>query len=163
MKYSVRDFIPLIALFAIISIFTLARHFIRGALDPISVMNDFMGAFFILFGALKVINWNGFVEAYKMYDVVAQRSTAYAYAYPLIELGLGIAYLTRWQPIITNSVTLVVMLVSALGVFIELSKGKEVMCACLGVVFKLPMTYVTLLEDILMASMAGYMLTQLLI
>ena len=95
-----------------------------------------------------------------MYDVVAKQSTAYAYAYPLIELGLGVAYLSRFQPVITNSVTLVVMLISALGVFIELSQGKEIMCACLGVVFKVPMTYVTLLEDLLMASMAGYMLLQ---
>jgi hypothetical protein len=50
------------------------------------------------------------------------------------------------------------MLVSAAGVARELWKGREIMCACLGVVFKIPMTYVTLLEDLLMAAMAGFML-----
>lgn len=163
MKYSIKDFIPLIVIFAIISSFAAIRHIMRGYLSPDDIMNDFMGAFFIVFGAFKVINWAGFTEAYQQYDLLAQRSIAYAYAYPLIELGLGAAYLARWQPIFTNSITLVVMLVGALGVFVELSKGKEIMCACLGVVFKLPMTYVTLLEDLLMAGMAGYMLTKLLI
>ena len=32
------------------------------------------------------------------------------------------------------------------------------MCACLGVVFKIPMTYVTLTEDLLMGTMAFVML-----
>lgn len=162
MKYSLKDFIPLIIIFALIILFTVVRHYMREYWCPASTMSDFMGAFFIVFGLFKIINWNGFVEAYKIYDVIAQRSTAYAYAYPLIELGLGTAYLMRWQPVLVNCITLVVMLVSALGVFIELRKGKEIMCACLGTVFKLPMTYVTLFEDLLMAGMAAYMLmTQL--
>jgi hypothetical protein len=31
-------------------------------------------------------------------------------------------------------------------------------CACLGTVFKLPMTYVTVVEDLLMVAMAAVML-----
>ena len=54
------------------------------------------------------------------------------------------------------------MAISSIGVAIELSKKKEIMCACLGVVFKLPMTYVTLLEDLLMAAMALIMLIHLI-
>jgi len=133
----------------------------RGYLDPMAMMNDFMGIFFIVFGAIKLINWSGFAQAYKIYDIIAQRSTTYAYIYPLIELGLGLAYLTGWQPIFTNTATFAIMLISALGVFLSLGKGVDIMCACLGTVFKLPMTYVTLAEDLLMAGMAGYMLVKL--
>jgi hypothetical protein len=163
MKYSIKDFIPLIIIFIIIGTFTEIRHFMRGSMDLAAIMNDFMGAFFIIFGAFKIINWTGFVEAYQQYDLIAKHSIGYAYTYPLIELGLGIAYLSRWQPIVINSITLAIMLISSLGVFIELSKGKTITCACLGVVFKLPMTYVTLLEDLLMAGMAGYMIIKLLV
>jgi hypothetical protein len=52
------------------------------------------------------------------------------------------------------------MLISALGVANELRKKQTIMCACLGTVFKIPMTYVTLFEDLLMASMALYMLVK---
>jgi hypothetical protein len=41
---------------------------------------------------------------------------AYAPAYPFVELGVGVAYLTRFQPMLTNAVTLVVMGVGGLGV-----------------------------------------------
>ena len=156
-KIKLSDFIPLITIFAIIIAFTLLRQFYMGWC-PYSAMRDFMGAFFIIFGGFKILNWHGFVEAYQTYDIIAKRSKLYAYAYPLIEIGLGVAYLTNVYPQATNIITLVVMLVSSIGVAIELSKGKTIVCACLGVVFKVPMTYVTLLEDLLMAAMALAML-----
>jgi hypothetical protein len=79
-------------------------------------------------------------------------------AYPFIELVLGVIYLMHWAGTAVHIFTLILMLVSAAGVARELWKGREIMCACLGVVFKIPMTYVTLLEDLLMAAMAGFML-----
>lgn len=121
-------------------------------------MNDFMGFFFIIFGFFKVINLNAFAQAYATYDLIAQKSRGYAFAYPFIELVLGIAYITRWQPTFINVVTVLIMLISAAGVAVELSKGKTIVCACLGTVFKIPMTYITLLEDLLMAGMALVML-----
>ncbi len=66
------------------------------------------------------------------------------------------------MPIATNAITYVLMLVSGIGVAIALAKGENLMCACLGMVFKLPMTYVTLFEDLLMAGMALGMLLHLL-
>ncbi len=162
MKYSLKDFVPLLIIFAFIIAFTAMRQWFFGQWDTMDAMNDFMGAFFIVFGLFKIINLKGFVEAYSMYDIVAQQSSAYAYLYPFIELALGISYLMRTYPIATNSITLILMIISSIGVAIELSKNKEIICACLGVVFKLPMTYVTLAEDLLMAAMAGWMLFTLL-
>ena len=162
MKYTFKDFIPLIIIFALITGFTALRQAVAPFFDNMNAMNDFMAGFFLVFGAFKLINIHRFVEAYRMYDLVAQKNFAYAYAYPFIELGLGVFYLFRLFPVATNVFTLILMLVSALGVGIELSKGKKIMCACLGVVFKLPMTYVTLLEDLLMAGMATYMLFNLM-
>ncbi len=62
------------------------------------------------------------------------------------------------RPFETNVFTLALMFVSAAGVFNELRKGKTVICACLGAVFKIPMTYETLAEDLIMAIMALAML-----
>lgn len=155
--YTVRDFAPLIVMFIIVVTFTLFSQLLYG-LTLKGAMNDFMAAFFIVFSALKIINLKGFADAYVTYDVVAKRIKLYAYLYPFLELGLGFCYLFRLVPFWTNLFTLVLMLISAVGVALELSKKKEIMCACLGVVFKIPMTYVTLLEDLLMAVMAAIML-----
>jgi hypothetical protein len=89
---------------------------------------------------------------------VREQARAYGYAYPFIELGLGIAYLVRFAPVATNLVTLVVMLVSIVGVTQALLQKRRIQCACLGTVFNLPMTKVTFVEDALMAGMALVML-----
>ena len=162
MRYSLRDFIPLFVIFTLICTFTLTRQFFLGEWDMMYAMNDFMAVFFLVFGAFKVINLPNFVTAYKKYDLLAGRCTPYAYLYPFIEVGLGCAYLFRFMPIATNIFTYILMLFSAIGVANALATGKELMCACLGTVFKFPMTYVTLLEDVLMAGMALGMLLHLL-
>jgi cation transport ATPase len=124
-------------------------------------MNDFMAGFFLVFSFFKLLNLSAFANAYRGYDLIAAKSAAYAYAYPFIELALGIAYLIRWNPIATNWITLVVMIVSAAGVLNALRKRQLIECACLGTVFKLPMSKVTLIEDLSMAAMAAAMLTVL--
>jgi hypothetical protein len=156
-RYTFKDFLPLIIILGIVIGFTLVRQWISGW-NVQSAMNDFMAGFFLLFGGFKILNLHGFAEAYSMYDIIAKRSTVYAYAYPFIEISLGIAYLLRLYPTPVNVITLVVMLVSSIGVAQELAQRKTITCACLGAVFKIPMTYVTLLEDVLMAAMALIML-----
>jgi hypothetical protein len=102
------------------------------------------------------------VDAYQTYDVLARPVRAYGYLYPFIELGLGVAFLLRLAPVATNIVTLVVMVVSAVGVTQALLQKRRIQCACLGTVFNLPMTKVTFVEDALMAGMALVMLVALL-
>jgi len=68
------------------------------------------------------------------------------------------AYLSGFQPTATNAVTLVVMSVGTVGVVRTLLARRKIRCACLGAVFNLPMSYVTLAEDALMAAMAAVML-----
>lgn len=124
-------------------------------------MSDFMAGFFLVFSFFKLLNLSGFVQAYRSYDLIASKSAAYAWAYPFIELALGVAYLIRWQPVVTHSATLMVMLISAAGVLNALRKRQLIECACLGTVFKLPMSKVTLIEDLSMAAMAAVMLISL--
>ena len=155
--YKIKDFLPLIFLFIFIGGITFAHQLYYGWCLS-SAMRIFMAAFFLIFGLFKIINLHGFAKAYQKYDLIAARFKWYAYLYPFIELALGIAYLCKWQLPVINSITLVVMLVSAAGVFNELRKGQRIVCACLGAVFKVPMTYVTLAEDLIMATMAAGMI-----
>jgi len=148
--HSITDFYPLAGILALVVVLTGAGTVWLGQ-DP---MRAFMGYFFLVFGALKAIRINGFVEAYRMYDVLAKRSVLYAYLYPFLELGFGLAYLFAWQVEIVSLAVVVVMLIGAYGVYLKLREREEIPCACLGTVFTVPMTWVTLGEDLLMAGMA---------
>ena len=156
-KYTIKDFLPLTSIFVFITIASVAWVML-GESGFMRWMEVFMGLFFVIFGLFKVLNLKGFKDAYRMYDVIAMKYPLYGYAYPFFELGLGALYLLSLYPFTTNLVTLTLMSVSAWGVYLKLRKKEKIMCACLGVVFKVPMTWVTLAEDLLMAGMALVML-----
>jgi hypothetical protein len=121
-------------------------------------MADFMGLFFVAFAFFKLLDVPGFASTYRGYDPIAQRVPAWGYVYPFVELGLGVAYLLMWQPLAVNLVTLIVMGVGAAGVLRTLLDGRRIRCACLGSVFNLPMSSISLAEDAVMAVMAAVML-----
>jgi len=121
-------------------------------------MNYFMAGFFLVFSFFKLLDLKGFAKSYSMYDLLAAKIPAYGYVYPFIELGLGISYLTGFNHFITNWVTVVVLGFSSIGVIQSVLNKKKIQCACLGAVFNLPMSTVTIIEDLLMVGMAGTML-----
>jgi copper chaperone CopZ len=134
------------------------RASVSGDFSLHSLMSNFMGGFFIVFSLFKMINISGFAEAYTTYDVLAKKSRIYALSYPFIELALGIAYLVSFAPLMVNVVTLVLMTIGSVGVAQALAKKRAIQCACLGTALKLPMTKVTLAEDMIMGLMAALML-----
>jgi len=156
--HSFLDFLPLITVFGAVVIATGVTLLFQDELIALDAMRYFMGWFFVIFGAFKAMKWKGFVAVFKEYDLLAMRSSTYAYAYPAIELMLGFLFLTAGYLLFASIFTLAIMLIGALGVLIKLRKDEKIPCACLGVVFKIPMTYATLFEDILMAVMAVGML-----
>ena len=123
-----------------------------------SWMHFFMGLLFTQFALLKLFQPAKFAEGFRMYDWVAKQFPPYAYIYPLIELGLGLAYLSFLHPTLTYLATIVVMGVGAVGVIQALKKGLDVRCACMGTVLDVPLSTVTLSEDIGMGLMAIWML-----
>lgn len=156
--HSIGDFAPLIVIFAVIILATWFMVSRIGLYDITTIFRNFMGVFFIVFGMFKVVNLKGFANAYEIYDIVAMRTRSYGYFYPFLELALGAAYIFSFQLLVTSWITLIVMLIGAYGVYLKLKKKEIVPCACLGTVFKIPMTWVTLGEDLLMASMALVMI-----
>ncbi len=128
-----------------------------GNWELMPIMRHFMAGFFLVFSFFKLLDVAGFVSAYRGYDLLARRSASYARLYPFIELGLGLAYLLNAWPLVTNIVTLVLMLVGSAGVLKALLDKRAIRCACLGAALNLPMTKVTLVEDLTMAVMATVM------
>jgi len=165
-KKKLTTFRPLIIAFVIITLWTVIQQSISG-LDLHNAMHDIMGAFFLIFGGLKVANWKGFAESYRGYDALAKVSKLYAYAYPAIEVYLGISYEARFfsfpfktilfPEVIANIVTVIILGIATIGILKVLREKQQVQCACLGGFFSIPITWVTVAENVLMIAMAIFM------
>jgi hypothetical protein len=117
-------------------------------------MRWFMGGFFIVFGSFKLISFEMFVIAFRGYDIIAKRHKVYAYFYPFLELFLGMLYIANLLAIPRDIITFAIMSISGYGIAKSLGRKERIQCACLGTVIRLPLTTVSLIENITMAAMA---------
>lgn len=120
-----------------------------------------MAGFFLAFSFFKFLDWKGFAESFAMYDLLASRWHVYGWIYPLLEVGLGLAWLTDFRPMETAWITLFLMAFSLMGVLRSVLGKKQIRCACLGSVFNLPLSSVAMVEDGMMVVMSAGMLVGL--
>jgi len=152
-EHSPKEIAKFIGVLLAIAIISLVMH--RG-------WTGFMGVFFLVFAGFKLAGYQMFVEMFPTYDIVAQRWSAYAKLYPFLELLLGLLYLGNAVPVIRDSATLLLMAVSSIGVARELKRRRGIHCACLGNIIKLPLSTVSLVENVSMGLMALAMLVHLI-
>jgi len=153
---------PVLLIGAYITGVTFLTGAVNGSFNWHAWMQNFMAAFFLAFSFFKLLNLKGFAESYSSYDIIAKKWPGWGYLYAFIELGLGIAYLVNFNPMVTNAVTFVVMTISIIGVLQSVLNKKKIRCACLGAVFNLPMSTITIIEDALMIGMSGLALASIL-
>ena len=153
---------PILLIFFYISLVTILVQLNHHHFDTMQWMQHFMAGFFLVFSFFKLLNLKGFAESYRMYDVVAKQIPVWGYVYAITELGLGIAFLINFNPLLVNSITLIIMSISIVGVLQSVLNKKKIQCACLGAVFNLPMSTVTIIEDALMIIMSGFMIFKLI-
>jgi copper chaperone CopZ len=148
---------PLLLIAAYIALASFAGTFTygRAGFDWSVWMTNAMAGFFLVFSAFKFLNLKGFAEAYATYDLGAKAWAPWGTIYPFLELLLGCAYLFRWNLPLTNIATILLMGFSSLGVIQALSKKQTIRCACLGTVLNVPMSTITLVEDLAMVGMAA--------
>lgn len=121
-------------------------------------MNQFMAGFFLVFSAFKFFDLGGFAKGYATYDWLARRCYNYGLVYPFLELILGILYLGNWFPKLTAFATIMIMGFSSLGVIDSLLKKQNIRCACLGTILNVPLSRITLVEDLAMVILACFVL-----
>lgn len=153
---------PILLIFAYIITITVLLEILKGGFNWEVWMMHFMAGFFLVFSFFKLLDLRGFADSYSTYDIIAKRWRPWGYVYAFIELALGVAFLTGFDPLITNGVTFVVMTISIIGVLQSVLNKRKIRCACLGAVFNLPMTTVTIIEDALMIGMSAFMLIKIL-
>ena len=149
---------PLIIIVFYLFAVTLAIEFNSGIFILKTWMGNFMAGFFLVFSFFKILDIPAFAKAYQSYDIIASKINWYGYIYPFIEFSLGISYLFFYDSVLTNLITAIIMFVGLIGVYRSVIQKTKIQCACLGTVFNLPMSYVTIIEDGVMLIMALFML-----
>ena len=128
--------------------------------DQVEWMNRTMGTIFIVLGVLKLTNLKGFAKIFSKYDVLSQRFRYYGYVYPFLEILLGFSFFIKEYRETTYKATIALMSVSLLGVGMNISQGTSLRCGCLGAFFHVPLSYVTISENLVMIAMSAYLLNK---
>lgn len=158
----VETYKPVLLIFGYVGVIAILIASSSDSFNWMLAMRAFMGGFFLVFSFFKMLNIQAFADSYSMYDIIAKKFRVWGFIYVFIELGLGIAYVINFNPLVTNIITLVVMSVSIIGVLQSVFNKRKIQCACLGAVFNLPMSTVTIIEDALMIAMSAVMLIAML-
>ena len=146
---------PILIIFGYISVIAIIAGYSIGNFMTMTAMRIFMSGFFLIFSFFKLLDLQGFADSYSMYDIVAKKLRAWGYIYAFVELGLGLAFALNIAPVAVNAVTFIVMSISLIGVLQSVLNKRKIQCACLGAVFNLPMSTVTIVEDALMIVMSA--------
>jgi len=154
------DYKPLIIIIGLIFLVSLVSSMQNFATAVENLELNFMAGFFLVFGGFKILDIKGFADGYSTYDLLAKKWFGYGYIYPFLEFFFGVSYLTRSNLTIVAWMTLIVMTFSGMGVAIKLARREKFQCVCLGTIFKIPLSEVTLIEDFGMAVMALLLLFQ---
>ncbi|KQS42102.1 heavy metal transporter [Pedobacter sp. Leaf194] len=157
-KSWVETYKPILLIFGYVTAISLIAAWQNSSINVMVFMRVFMAGFFLTFSFFKMLGLKSFAESYAMYDIVAKKFSGWGYVYAFIELALGLSFAINLSPVVVNWFTLIVMTVSIFGVLESVLNKKKIQCACLGAVFNLPMSTVTIVEDAIMIAMSAAML-----
>ena len=151
-------FILIVSLF--LFVFIVSFFVNNGMLNP-RFIEIYMSMIFTIFGVLKLYDLTKFAVIFSKYDIIARHINIYGYIYPFIELGLGILFYLEQYVNILMYITIGLMIISLISVFISIIQQKTLRCGCLGSFFHIPLSYVTISENLVMLFMSTKYLLKL--
>ncbi|MEL7182817.1 MAG: MauE/DoxX family redox-associated membrane protein, partial [Pseudomonadota bacterium] len=152
---------PVIALFAVAALLAMAITW-KTAQVPLAwqSIETFIAVSMVLLGLQKLKDIERFATMFLTYDLLAQRWVRYGYVYPFIETGAGVLMLAGVLTWLSAPVALVAAAIGAISVIKAVYIDKRSLkCACVGGDSKVPLGFVSLLENVMMVGMALWMLT----
>lgn len=124
------------------------------------LMNS-MGVFITILGLLKIKDVARFAVMFRQYDPIAKQVPFYAKFYPYLETGIGLLILSGLFIVPTQIAVITIYTSTTIGILSSLNAGKKLECGCLGGNIKLPLSKVTIFENLIMISMALFTLITL--
>ncbi len=157
------SFITLMLFFLLIFMLSYIYFYIKnGNIDTkqkrIEYMNNTMGIMFIALACLKIFNLTDFSEIFKQYDLISQSLPVYSKVYPFIELLLGFLFLNQAYIPYIYYITLLVISSNLISTFLALATGVSLPCGCMGGLINLKLSYLSVLENMLMLIMLFFLI-----
>jgi glutaredoxin len=150
---------PIAFLFAVTAAMALAAAYVATGRAVSGLALEWFIAFSMcVLAILKLQNLETFATMFLGYDLLARRWVRYAYIYPFAEGAAGllmVAHILTW---ISAPVGLFIGGIGAASVikavYIE---RRSIKCACVGGAANVPLGFVSLTENVMMAGMAAWM------
>lgn len=154
---------PVIALFSVAALMAVVVTWLSmGTIFAGRTMELFIAISMILLGLQKLQDVERFATMFLTYDLLAQRWVRYGYIYPFVETGAGLLMMAGVLTWLSAPAALVIAGIGAISVFKAVYIDKrDLKCACVGGDSKVPLGFVSLLENVMMIGMALWMLTKL--
>jgi len=151
---------PVIALFAIAFALAVAvTWLVNGVLFVPQTIAWFIAIAMVLLGLQKLQDIEKFATMFLNYDLLAQKWVRYGYVYPFVETGAGLLMLMGVLTWLSAPAALIIAGIGAVSVIKAVYIDKrELKCACLGD-SRVPLGFVSLVENLMMIGMALWMLT----
>lgn len=156
---------PVIAIFASTALMALA--IVLNLYEGFAVLTwvkFFFATSMVALAIQKLQDVEGFVNGFLGYDLLARKYVPYGYAYPFLELytGVGMMALIGTSSLLVWLVAPVGLIIGTVGavsvikaVYID---KRELTCACVGGDSNVPLGFISLSENLVMAGMGIWML-----
>lgn len=154
------SYVPVLAVFAIAAALALAMSFaMSGSLFTVRAAEWFIAFAMAILAMLKLQDVDRFATMFLGYDLLARRWVPYAYIYPFAEGFAGVLMAAGALNWLSIPVALFIGTVGGVSVFYAVYVEKrELKCACVGGSSRVPLGFVSLLENVMMVAMAVWML-----
>lgn len=153
---------PVIALFATAFALSVAvTWLVNNVLFMPQTIAWFISIAMVLLGLQKLQDIEKFATMFLNYDLLAQKWVRYGYVYPFIETAAGLMMMMGVLTWLSAPAALFIAGIGAISVIKAVYIDKrEIKCACLGD-SRVPLGFVSLVENLMMIGMALWMLLSL--
>ena len=156
MKMTWKDYLPIIYIYIFSFLISLNLTFYF-TLNLRTFVLYFLGIFALIFAVLKLIKLQGFVDSFVAYDFISKKIRFYAYVFPFFELLFAISFLIKFEIIWLEAFCFFFYFLNLISMINALLKKQKFVCACLGGLFMVPLSYVALMENITMLLGIAYL------
>ena len=150
---------PVLAVFAVAALLAVAVSYATAG-TPFTgqAVGWFLGFASAILAMLKLQDVERFSTSFLNYDLLARRWVPYSYAYPYLELLVGVLMVAGALHWLAAPLALLVGGIGAWSVFkaVYLDK-RELKCACVGGTSNVPLGFVSLTENLAMVGMGAWM------
>ncbi len=154
---------PIIAIFATTILMALSTAWALGELSIVRIIELFIAFSMCALAIQKLRDLEAFSLQFLNYDILAQKWVKYSYVYPFVEMLAGVAMISGFLTILSAPAAIVIATINGYSVFKAVYIDKrELKCACVGGNSNVPLGFISLTENIMMAGMGFWMLYHLI-